>query len=161
MESHEPLVEKRERREIGVEKHNINAGNSTDCAYITISDHAEDGFISTDIYAVDLTGFSGDAADGLIGTAIKYVNSTDCSGDAADGFIDTAIKYCDSTDCADVTISDDAVDEFIATDINYGNSTDCSDDTSGGLVTSIDACDFTGCTGYAHTLPVRDRKSVV
>ena len=91
-------VEKREIRVIGVEKHNINAGNSTDCAYITILDHAEDGLISTAIYAVD---------------------STDCSGDAADGLIDTAIKYFDSTDCADINISDDAVDGLIATDTNY------------------------------------------
>ena len=119
-------VEKRERRAIGVEKHNINAGNSTDFAYITISYHAEDGLVST---------------------AINAVNLTDCSGDAADGLIDTAIKYFDSTDYDDVTISDDAVDGFIATDINYFNSTDCSDDAAGGLVTSIDAGDFTYCTG--------------
>ena len=115
-------VEKRERRAVGVEKHNINAGNSTDFAYITISDHAEDGLISTAINAVD---------------------STNCAGDVADGLIDTAIKYVDSTDCADITIPDDAVDGLIATDINYVNYTDCSDDATGVLVTSFDAGDLT------------------
>ena len=42
-----------------------------DCAYITISDHAEDGLITTAIDAGDLTDCSGDAADGLITNAIK------------------------------------------------------------------------------------------
>ena len=56
---------------IDVEKHNINAVNSTACAYIRISDHAEDGLIATYIDAGDSTDFSGETADGLIATAIK------------------------------------------------------------------------------------------
>ena len=44
----------------------INAGNSTDCADISISN---------------------DAADEFINTAIDAVNSTDCADDAAGGLI--------------------------------------------------------------------------
>ena len=51
---------------IDVEKHNINSGNSTDCADITIPD---------------------DAADGLIATAIDSGYSTDCYDNAADGLM--------------------------------------------------------------------------
>ena len=35
------------------DKQNLNAGNSTDCADITISDYASDGLVATDIDAVD------------------------------------------------------------------------------------------------------------
>ena len=118
-------VKNMERRAIDFEKHNINAVNSTDCAYIRISDHAEDGLIANYI----------DAGD-----------STDCYGDAAYGLIATDVKSGDSTDFADIMISDYAVDGLIATDINAGNSTDCSDDSAGGLVASVDSGDLTDCT---------------
>ena len=60
----------------------INAGDSTDCANITISD---------------------DAAYVLIATAIDTGGSTDCSDNAAGGFI-ADIDVGNSTDCADIMI---------------------------------------------------------
>ena len=65
-----------ERRAIDVEKNNINAVNSTDCAYIRISDHAEDGLIATAAKSGDSTDFSDImisdyAVDGLIATDIN------------------------------------------------------------------------------------------
>ena len=42
---------------IDVEKHNINAGNSTYCADVMISDYAIDRLISAALDAVNLTDF--------------------------------------------------------------------------------------------------------
>ena len=94
-------AEKREIREIDVEKHNRNAGNSTDCVDITISENA---------------------ADGLIADAINYGVSMDCSDDYSDGEISTAIDADDSTDCADITISDEATYGLIATAIDSSSN---------------------------------------
>ena len=105
-------VEKRERRVIYVEKHNINAGNSTGSANIKISDYSAYGFIAN---------------------SLNYGDSEDCCDDAADGLIATAIDAGDLTDCADITILYDASYGFIATVIDAGYLTDCSDDAVGGL----------------------------
>ena len=51
---------------IGVDKHNINADNSTECADITILENGEYGFIATNINARDLTDCSDNAAGGMI-----------------------------------------------------------------------------------------------
>ena len=48
-------IEKRERRVIDGEKHNINAGNLKDCADITIPDDVADGLITTATDAGDST----------------------------------------------------------------------------------------------------------
>ena len=112
-------VEKRERRVVDVDKHNINAGNSTDCVDITISD---------------------DAADGLIATSIDAGDSTDCADDHAGGLI-AGINAVNLTDCASLLISDDAADELFAAD--DGDSMDCSDtnvldDSVDGLMMLMD-----------------------
>ena len=116
-------VEKRDRRVIDGEKHNLNACNLTDCADIMISD---------------------DAADGLIDTAIDVDNLTDCADDAAGGLI-AAINDGDLTDCADLLISDDAAGGLIATAIDAVKVKSCADDSAGGLVSAIDAGYLTDC----------------
>ena len=57
---------------------NINTGNLTDGADITISYNATDGLISTAADDVNLTDCSADASYGLITTATDDDNSTDC-----------------------------------------------------------------------------------
>ena len=59
-------VDKRRRRVIDGDKHNINAGNSTDCADITISDDVADGLIATGIDIINYAGCTDNAAGGLI-----------------------------------------------------------------------------------------------
>ena len=71
-------IEKREIIVIAGQKHNLNAGNSTDCAEINISDNAADELIATAINAGDSTDFSDDAAGGLI-AATNAGNLADCS----------------------------------------------------------------------------------
>ena len=96
-------VEKRDRRVIDGEKHNINAGNLKDCSNITISD---------------------DAADGFIATAIDAENLADCAGNAAGVLIDS-INYGELAGLSDIFISFNAADKFIAA---YAvNSRDCVD----------------------------------
>ena len=51
---------------IGVKKHNINAGNSTDYADITVLDNVADRLIATDFNAGDLKDCADDTASGLI-----------------------------------------------------------------------------------------------
>ena len=149
-------VEKRDRRLIDGEEHNLNAGNSTYCADKLILDDAVDEFIATDINADNSTDFAEDAAGGLI-AAINADNSTDCADllisnfaadvliatgidadnltdfyeDAAGELID-AINYGSFMDCATITVSDDAEDGLIAIDIDTGNLADCAEDTAGG-----------------------------
>ena len=94
----------------------IDAGYSTDCANIKISDNA---------------------AYGLIATAIYTDNSMYCTEYSAGGSI-ADIDDVDLADFADINISDDAADELIAADA--GDSTDYADtsdldDTVGGLMT--------------------------
>ena len=110
-------VDNRERRVIDSEKNNLNSGNLTDCANMTISDNA---------------------ADELIATAINSGNSADFLDDSAGGLI-AAINAENLTDCADISISDDAADELITTATNAGDSTDCAEDTAGGLIAAIDS----------------------
>ena len=80
---------------VDVEKHNINADDSTDCDVTTISDDATDLLIPTAIDAGTLMGCADDDA----GTFIAFINAGD------------------STDCADITISNNAADLFIYTAI--------------------------------------------
>ena len=54
----------------------INAGNSTDCVYLSISDYAADEFITNAINADSSTGCAEDSAGGLI-AAINDGDSTD------------------------------------------------------------------------------------
>ena len=63
---------------IDAEKHNINAGNSTYCVDITISDNVADGFFSTAIHAGDFTYCADDVSDGMI-AKFDAVNFTDCA----------------------------------------------------------------------------------
>ena len=138
-------VEKRERIVIDGEEHNLNTGNLTDCADISISDYATDKLIANYINAGDSKDFSDDAAGALV-AVINAINSTDfalllISNDSAGGLIDTAIDAGNSTGCADdaagglidaihsgnymgcanITVSDDAVDGLIAITTNAGN----------------------------------------
>ena len=107
---------------IDVEKHNINAINSTYCAYITVSD---------------------DVADELIATAIDAENSLDCAEYAVGGLI-ADIDDGNVEDFSDIAILGDAANELIADYIDAGDFTDCADDVAGGLIaTSVDAGDST------------------
>ena len=99
-----------------------NAGNSTSCADILISNDSVDGLIATDTDAGNLTDcaditVSDDAADGLITTDINSGNLTGCAEDAEGGLI-AAIDDDVYMNCADLSISDDAEDGLIATPVN-------------------------------------------
>ena len=80
-----------------------NAGDSTDCADILISD---------------------DTADELINIPINSDDSTDCADNSAGGLIAT-IKTGHMIDFTDISTSDDEAEEFIAADT--GKSTECAD----------------------------------
>ena len=56
---------------IGVEKHNINAGNSTDYADITVLDNVANILIATDINA----GYLKDCDDDVAGELINYIDA--------------------------------------------------------------------------------------
>ena len=88
----------------------INAGNSTDCADIFISN---------------------DATDGLIATTIDARNLMDCAEDAAGGFID-AINTVYSMDCSDIMVSDYAADRLIYIAIGSGNLMSHAEDAESG-----------------------------
>ena len=156
-------VEKRDRRVIDGEEHNLNAGISKDCVDKFISYNAADELIATSFNTGDSADFpddtaggliaainsgkstdstdtsiSNDAGDGLINTAIYVTNSTDCAEDTAGGFIGV-INSGNSMDCADIKVSDDTADRLIDIAINADNSTDCSEDAAGVLLAAIDA----------------------
>ena len=117
-------IEKRERRLNNGEKHNLNAGNLTDCDDITISDYTSDWFIAT---------------------AVDAVNFEDCD-DNVTGVLITAVNAGDSTDCANILVWVDEGYELITTDVYTVNSMDCADNAAVGLIAAIDALYLADCT---------------